>query len=333
MSLGLTSKALLVATRQDGDSYQTAIRKYSLPQRQLLQEWQIELEVDYIFADRKRVLLLKDRSHSQNFLIRYLDGSRKDRIFSGHAQAILQLFVIESKSLIVSIAKDNCVKIWDIRSGKCLETIETRAYPYKVIFFKSNILIGWGGIPELWVWSLDTHQFLFKIEAFESYPLVVKFNLDAQSILVGMDDGTLACYALKNGNLLWSLDLSVYSIKSIYNLAIYREESAAVVSGDGGNLCVLDINRGQVTKILTGHKDSVSHLLRIGKNGLISGGFEGIIRVWNLQSGSCCAVLSGHLDLIYEMIVTADFRYLVTRDKARRIILWKADWQNAIDLR
>lgn len=55
---------------------------------------------------------------------------------------------------------------------------------------------------------------------------------------------------------------------------------------------------------------------------LVSGGEDGLVKVWDLKSGDLWTVLPGHTDPVFAAAISPDGKYLATGDRASRIFLW-----------
>ena len=143
-----------------------------------------------------------------------INSQREERLFVGHSDYIIFVSVLESERIVASSSDDCSIKIWNIDSAKCIETVKLKDYAAKVLLPSSKILIGWEGVPNLWAWSLENHRFLFKKN--NVFPTIVKINVDDKSLLVGDKNGMVSCYSLINGDLNWSVKLYdgwIYAIK------------------------------------------------------------------------------------------------------------------------
>jgi len=113
----------------------------------------------------------------------------------------------------------------------------------------------------------------------------------------------------------------------VSNFIICPELSLAITSGSDGLLCLVDCASGDLIRVLNGHQHGVWNLLLLSPHLLVSSGFDETIRIWDIQAGQSLAVLSGHKHRLEEMLLTQNHNYLITRDKAGRVISWSIDWR------
>lgn len=304
------------------------VQKYNLLEGRVVREWQTDAVVEYIFRDANRVIAPDNRGW-ETFELKYLDASRDKIVFSGHLKEIVTMEVLESANLAASSSADNTVKIWNLQNGDCLETIKVDSYAARLIFPNASVVIGGEGYPNFWIWSREKQEFLLRDDNLEINPSVAAVDDSSQLVVVAKEDGTTSCYSLLDGEQIWSVNLAV---EIDYPLCIVPvpELSAMALSGEKGYICLIDTRSGEIQTILKGGQYCTEQIIVIGKQGLIAGNSDETIRVWNVQTGKCVALLVGHIHEIKRMKMTDDYQHLIAIDKAGRVISWNSDWQNLL---
>lgn len=302
----------------------TTIKKYDLWENRFVKESMIQGDVHYIFSDENRVLI-SFLNQEKFFSIAQLNNLKNQSIYFNHTKNIIAYAVLESSNRLALSSKDNQVKNWDIENGNCIETIILDDYAEKIILPNSSIIIGWKSRPRLWAWSLDFHRFVLVKN--DILPSVVKFYEKQNTLLVGTQDGKIFCYSMINGELNWKI--KVYN-SCVNNLDFFCETSKIVTFETGEMLVIIDAKSGQIKKKKIVNSQNGYHVIKLKHDGLIVSGRDANIRVWDIKNTQCVALLSGHIHFIKDMYMTPDFKCLISRDQAGRIILWKADWENVI---
>lgn len=82
----------------------------------------------------------------------------------------------------------------------------------------------------------------------------------------------------------------------------------------------------QLSKVLKGDSDTVNSVAVTGDGRLIvSGSRDGIVRVWEVETGKCIATLKGHQGAVLGVSITADGRRVVSSSIERVVRVWDLD--------
>jgi|GEM_PF-2380199 len=114
----------------------------------------------------------------------------------------------------------------------------------------------------------------------------------------------------------WSSDDSALSV------AISPDASVAV-SGMDGILRVWDLDSGECTRVLQGHKDFVwTVAMSLDASFAVSGSDDKTLRVWDLRSGECMGVFEGHSDIVSSVAISADASFAVSGSGDQTLRVW-----------
>jgi len=339
IAIAKNSKSLILAVHNVAE--ELGIKEYELFSQRFIRDLSVISDrywgVQYILSDQEQIIINHGNKWKKYFLYYLNDlvsNSPKELAVFEYEKYFIDWFVLESQNLAVSSERNNLVKVWNIQTGQCIDEFLLDDYAENVLLLNSQIVVGWNSSPNLWAWCLNTHQFLLRIDNVS--PQAVKYNPDNQSILVGLNNGEVACYSLNNQELIWKT--KVYELirknkiykGSVYDIEIFPETSIIVTCGTGGELAVIDVNSGKIKSRIKGHEYNGYWLLKLPNNGLIVQGSDVNIRIWDIETKECIAVLSGHLYRIKDIKMSPDHQYLVSRDEMERAIVWKADWNNFV---
>ena len=73
---------------------------------------------------------------------------------------------------------------------------------------------------------------------------------------------------------------------------------------------------------LEGHTDAVSALV-VCHGRIVSGSWDGSMRVWDVESGDCLQVLEGHTDEIFSAAFNYEGDTIITGSKDNTCRIWK----------
>ena len=161
----------------------------------------------------------------------------------------------QAAGLVVTASNDSTLRVWRLRDGACLRTLTGHNGPvYSLVDVGGGRVASGGRDCVLRVWDVLSGKQLQQTPAGE---------------------GEMYCAA-----------------------ALWGNRGVATGHLNTGEIRLWCLGGGGVAAgVLRGHTDSVSSLAVVGGGGtvlLASGSWDGSIRLWNADAGTCTAVLNGH---------------------------------------
>ena len=216
----------------------------------------------------------------------YTRSSKPLAVLQGHTASILHVAISDFQ--LFSCSTDKCLKVWDLRSHKCLQTIHDKA-AYRpedritAMTFDpvhSRLLTG---TTRIRAWPLVKHA-KRSTKPKHEHPL---------------------CAALYNQN---------------FNQIVSGDESAQV--------CVWDVEKGEMVFHFTELHQTKMTAMAFDEAGrrLITGANDGTVRVWNFSNGQCLQGLrndgSSEVSSI-KFIVESQNKFIVAGGWNRKVIVWR----------
>ena len=167
----------------------------------------------------------------------------------GHNTSVQDLTMNEDRYHLISLGTDKVVKIWDIRTYQCIQTIIDKICyrPEDILTsihfdkFTNNILLGSRKIN---FWLFRTQE---EIKTSHEKPVAFAlYNSEFEAVVSGDDDGFISVWDIENGKLMSRF-------------------------GDA---------HGEKNKITAGCFDSTQRRL-------ITSGEDGTVKIWNFSNGQC----------------------------------------------
>lgn len=124
-----------------------------------------------------------------------------------------------------------------------------------------------------------------KIDAHKGECNSIQFLNNSQFLISGGKDTAVKVWCTTNGTVTKSLEEGVHG--SVCDLAISPDNSTLVAGLTSRNLCVWDLNSGQVLQILSGHKQKVCavDISKITGQYIVSAAVnDSAIKIWDLHS-------------------------------------------------
>ena len=218
----------------------------------------------------------------------YTRNTKPLAILTGHTASVLHVAINDEGFQLFSCSTDKCIKVWDLRSHKCLQTIHDKT-AYR---------------PEDRITSMcfdPIHsRLLTGTTKLRAWPLVKAAKRSTKP----KHEHPL-CAALYNRN---------------FHQIVSGDESAQV--------CVWDIETGEMVFHFTDLHQTKMTAMAFDEAGrrLITGANDGTVRVWNFSNGQCLQQLKndGQSEVsCITFIVEAQNKFIVAGGWNRKVHVWR----------
>lgn len=226
-----------------------------------------------------------------------------------HTNNVIGLQVYRDR--IISCSFDNTIKIWDLNTYNCLQTLKydkecdkkhDDERVHSVVFYEDIIVSGsmegsikiWGPNPV----KLDEYICLRKLSSVHSNRIssvkVYKYN-ETNCIVSCSYDNTIQIFNLNTGASVRILrEVHTNTISSI---ALYEKNGEPrIVSGsDDKTVKIWDHNTGECIRTLEGHIYAVTSVAVYKKDiehRIVSGSWDKTIKIWDPNTGRCLTTIT-----------------------------------------
>jgi WD40 repeat protein len=216
----------------------------------------------------------------------YKSLGRSKHIMSGHTDEIFTLALL-SNTKLASVSKDNTLKVWNMDTYACINTIKHEG-PVTSVILLTN-----GNIASC---TWDKHIKIFNIdEDFICLKTIHVYGFGGYDALIQLSNGNIACTAKHNNDyciIILDNNNNYNCIKVLrghlsYVLCFANLPNDKFASGSTDTkINIWDINdEYNHIKTLKGHGDWVLSLLFVLENDiLLSGSKDKTIKVWNITN-------------------------------------------------
>jgi WD40 repeat protein len=195
------------------------------------------------------------------------------RIFKEHSSEISALILSQDKTLFSTGSCDGIIKIWDIRSEKCVSTIKSAHFPKVTgLLWKGSTIVSCGSDKQVKVWDVRNMNCLNYI-LMNDVPRCVDF--DNENLAVGMESGAVKIYS---GNVVSNGNAQVLVSGSSF-MGTSMTPSSSFLSPSKSSLG---------TNSFTNNKARITCLqIDDRTKKLVTGNQESEIKFWNVETQNC----------------------------------------------
>lgn len=187
---------------------------------------------------------------------------------------------------LVSGSGDGTFRVWDLKTGKCVRTVQAHT-PKGIVClqFDDEIVVTGCTLFSIKVWNFATGDYIRTLRGHLQAVWCLQF--DKKRIISGSEDRMIKVWDRATGQCPMTLKGHEGPVRCL------RFNNDVVVSGsEDKTIRIWSLKTGQCVKILTGH-DATVICLDFFKNTIISGSIDNTLRVWDSET-SRSAVLRGH---------------------------------------
>jgi WD40 repeat protein len=226
--------------------------------------------------------------------------------------------------VLASGSVERVVKLWDIRSGDCLATLEGHEYPVLALAFSpdGNKLVSGSGDTTLMTWDLENHSRLHHMKGHGFYVVTCDWDPQDNRIVSGSVDAKICEWNTNSGEMIQRHSEHRAAVHQVR----FTHDGSRLASGSSDLHIILWDSSGtpmKVEHILQGHSTEV-RALSFSEDGkhLASGSSDKTVYLWDTDNleihGEATAM--GEIDGIEWYPKTSSF---LTADGTGAIIRWE----------
>jgi WD40 repeat protein/serine/threonine protein kinase len=219
---------------------------------------------------------------------------------------------------IATAGRDGTVKVWDLRSGKVIQTLRGHgAYVFSVAFRPPDgrYLASASADRTIRLWDLKTGQEVFKVAGhrgeYTGMPHAVAFSPEGRHLIAGSEDGSAVIWDAADGTEVHRLS---EKHEIIMVCAAFSPDGRLLVTGSwGGVLRIWDARTYELLHKIEGHEHRISAaVFHPEGRWLATASFDRTVKVWDAATGELLRTWRGHSGIIPGLAFSPDGRRLAS---------------------
>jgi len=260
------------------------------------------------------------------------------KTLKGHIGSVNSIAISSDNKYIVSGSgarytfsnnNDPTIKIWNLKTGKLIKTLDACCLTYSVTISNDNKYIVASNNVDARIWDLKTGKLIKILNKYYGDINSVGISADNKYIVSGSNDKTIKIWDLdETVKITWDIKTGelIKSIKGdnwVYSVAISSDSKYIVSGSSDDTIKIWNLNTGKLIKTLKGHIGSVNSVAITKDNKyIVSGSSDNTIKIWNLNTGKLIKTLKGHSNTVYSVAISSDNKYIVSGSDDKTMKIW-----------
>ncbi|KAJ8762065.1 hypothetical protein K2173_006667 [Erythroxylum novogranatense] len=291
------------------------------------------LDMKFLGEEEKFLAIATNLEHVQVYDLESMSCSY---LLIGHTEIVLCLDTCVSTSgrkLIVSGSKDNCVRLWDSESRKCIGVGTGHMGGVGSVSFSKksrNFFVSGSSDRTIKVWNLDEISYDFD-QPFNlrAKAVVAAHDKDINSLAVAPNDSLVVSGSQDRTACVWRLPdlVSVVVLRGhkrgIWSVEFSPIDQCVITASGDKTMKIWSIADGSCLKTFEGHTSSVlkASFLTRGTQ-VVSCGADGLVKLWTVKTNECIATYDQHEDKVWALAIGKKTEMFATGGGDAVVNLW-----------
>jgi predicted NACHT family NTPase len=239
----------------------------------------------------------------------------------GHTDWIRSLTFSPDGTTLASASFDKTVKLWDIRTGECIKTLQGHGRVNSVSISPDGTTLASGSDDKtVKLWDIHTGECFKTFQGHTDAVSSVEISPDGRIVASSSNDETIKLWTIRSGECLNTLRGHTNIVRSV---AISPDNTTLASGSSDQTIKLWDIGTGECLKTLRGHTNQIRSVV-ISSNGVIlaSVGYDQQVKIWDIKTGECLKTLQEHTDWVRSVAISPDSATLLSGSDDQTVKLW-----------
>lgn len=200
-------------------------------------------------------------------------------------------FLLLERCFILSGGGDNTLKVWNVETGRCTQTIPVSRTVFCVCVIDSSRIVSGCSDKTLKVWDVNQAKCVQTLRGHDDDVYCVSKIDNTTRIVSASSDTTLKVWDLNEAKCIRTLQGHG---RNVYSVTTLTDKRTVVSASHDETLKVWNVETGECIRTFKGHTGGVVCVSAVDTKHIVSGGFDKTVKVWNLENGLCIQTFKGH---------------------------------------
>jgi WD40 repeat protein len=245
-------------------------------------------------------------------------------VFSGHKKAVRVVALTHDGRYLFSGGEDSLIIKWDTLTGESLcEINDHNGEVFALCITTSDSILFSGGRDRvIKVWDLKRNVCRKKLRGHKNWIMSLSLNPDETRLLSGDLDGVTKIWNIKEGYCTFTHGGPTWGVNGVR----FSSDGNHCVFCSEHRVSLLNIDTGNVIMDFKGHSKNVA-TINLNRNNTIlaTGGWDGVVNLWDLKKGRLMYKLSHRKTKgcgILSVFISSDDLFLVSGSDNGYITIW-----------
>ncbi len=256
------------------------------------------------------------KAQEAQFLTQARESDEKVRKFkTRHTGTVFSVSFSPDGKTLASASHDQRIKLWNVASGKELNTLAGHSSTGSSIAFspdgKTLVSVSMDETVKLWDVAKGKKLKTFKIKPLDA--ISIAFSRDGKTVAFGSNDGTVKLWDVASGKVLKTFAGHTNPVYSIKFSLDGKTLASGSLGSDDKTIKLWDVASGKEMKTITANSDSTG-ALEFSPDGktVAFGSNDNTVRLWDVASGNELKIFSGHSESVDLLAFSSDGKTLVS---------------------